>query len=65
MSKLLGAEKFIMFVRRSYKASLTFRYRFQTLVLALYPYSSANLLKISIKSAKSISESWANSSKAF
>ncbi len=57
MSKLLNVKRFIMFVKRSYKMSLTFRYKFWTLVLVLYLYLFVNLLKTSIKSAKSISGS--------
>ena len=53
-SKSSNARGFTMFVRQSYKTLLTFCYKFQILILTLYPYSSTNLLKVSIKSTKFI-----------
>ncbi len=55
MSKLLNAEGFTIFVRQFCKVSLTFRYKFRILVLALYPHLSVNLLKALMKSAKFVS----------
>ena len=55
-SKLLDAEKFIIFIKWFYKTSLIFRCKFQILILILYPHLSVNLLKTLIKLTKFILE---------
>jgi len=55
ISKLLNIKRFTIFVKQFYKMSLIFRCKFRILILTLYLYSFINLLKMLIKSTKSIS----------